>query len=258
MSGNVKSSNFFTVQGWMLNDLELKGNDLLVYAIIYGFTQTGNQWFTGSIKYLAEWTRSTKQGIQKNLENLLEKGLIEKKNFVQNNVNLVAYRTTELTESVQLSCKGCTTELHGGIQLSSQEYTTELHGGIQQSCLTHYNINNNISDNIDNKDNNNITAADKSASVCVNKSKTAFQKPTQTDIMVYITENQLQVNSVQFYNYYEANGWRVGKNPMRDWRAALRNWHINSIQKNQQQPKSNVEKYKFVINDFDDEPKESN
>ena len=96
MSGNVKSSNFFTVQGWMLNDLELKGNDLLVYAIIYGFTQTGNQWFTGSIKYLAEWTRSTKQGIQKNLKNLLEKDKETLKKICR-------YKTPEVITEYQLA-----------------------------------------------------------------------------------------------------------------------------------------------------------
>ena len=30
------------------------------------------------------------------------------------------------------------------------------------------------------------------------------------------------------YNYYEANGWRVGKNPMKDWKAAARNWMKNN------------------------------
>ena len=43
----IKNENFILIQGWMINNLKLSGNDLLVYAIIYGFTQDGEQWFEG-------------------------------------------------------------------------------------------------------------------------------------------------------------------------------------------------------------------
>ena len=72
----MNSRNFITIQGWMISELNLKGNDLLIYAIIYGFSQTEGQYFTGSLSYLAEWTNSTKQGVQKNLKSLIDKGLI--------------------------------------------------------------------------------------------------------------------------------------------------------------------------------------
>lgn len=96
----MKSENYIVIQGWMRTELNLKGNDLLVYAIIYGFSQTENQKFTGSIQYLADWCGATRQGIQKNLNNLLELGLIVKeKNEVYNSVT---YCTTQLSD-VQLS-----------------------------------------------------------------------------------------------------------------------------------------------------------
>lgn len=92
----IKDENYITILGFMVNKLDLKGNELLVYAIIFGFSQLKNQRFTGSLQYLADWTNSTKQGIQKNLKSLIEKGLIAKEDKIINNVKFVEYYATEL------------------------------------------------------------------------------------------------------------------------------------------------------------------
>lgn len=87
--------NYITIQGWMRTELNLKGNELLVYAIIYGFSQTPNQKFTGNLQYLADWCGATKQGISNNLKNLIEKQLIVKEEQYINGVKFVAYYTTK-------------------------------------------------------------------------------------------------------------------------------------------------------------------
>lgn len=51
-----------------------------------------------------------------------------------------------------------------------------------------------------------------------------FTKPSLEDVIGYCQERGGKVDPYRFYDYYEANGWRVGKNPMKDWRAAVRNW----------------------------------
>lgn len=43
-------------------------------------------------------------------------------------------------------------------------------------------------------------------------------------VRVYCQERNNGVNPEAFFNYYEANGWKVGRNPMKDWKAAVRNW----------------------------------
>ena len=91
----MKAENYIVVQGWMRTELGLKGNDLLVYAIIYGFTQAENQKFTGSLRYLAEWCGATKQGIIGNLKKLLERGLIAKEERCINGVKYVEYYATK-------------------------------------------------------------------------------------------------------------------------------------------------------------------
>lgn len=103
----MKSNNYITIQGWMRTELDLKGNDLLVYAIIYGFSQDKESKFTGSLKYLADWCGATKQGIQKNLSNLLERGLIEKEEELKNGLKICSYSCTpcnSVVHPIQLSC----------------------------------------------------------------------------------------------------------------------------------------------------------
>ena len=43
-------------------------------------------------------------------------------------------------------------------------------------------------------------------------------------VRAYCQERNNGVNPEVFFNYYEANGWKVGRNPMKDWKAAVRNW----------------------------------
>ena len=101
---NEKSaSRFVVLQEFMTETLNLKGNELLVYAIIYGFSQDGESAYTGSLRYLCSWTKATKQGVIKNLKSLIEKGLIVKKESYKNSVKYCEYRTTLFNTPVQQS-----------------------------------------------------------------------------------------------------------------------------------------------------------
>ena len=112
----IKRDNFITVQGWMILDLDLKGNELLIYACIYGFTQTESQWFTGNRQYLADWTNSTKQGVQKCLNSLVAKGLLDKREKYENGVKFCEYRATDFTS--QQSLPGVGNKVDRGSQQS--------------------------------------------------------------------------------------------------------------------------------------------
>ena len=52
-----------------------------------------------------------------------------------------------------------------------------------------------------------------------------FAKPTLEEVQAYITEKGYSVDAERFVDYYESNGWKVGKNAMKDWKAAVRNWN---------------------------------
>lgn len=114
----VKRENFITIQGFMLTDLKLKGNELLIYACIYGFSQAENQVFNGSLQYLADWTNSTKQGVIKCLKSLEEKGhIVKKENFI-NGVKFCEYYATKFNTPINNVDGGMQQSLTGGVQQS--------------------------------------------------------------------------------------------------------------------------------------------
>lgn len=134
----VNSEQYIVLQGWMISDLKLKGNELIIYACIYGFSQAENQVFSGGLQYLADWTNSTKQSVVKCLKSLAEKGFIEKTDKVINGVKFCEYYATKFN--------GVCNKVERGMQQSLTGYTTKFNGGIQQSLTN--NINNNLEDNL--------------------------------------------------------------------------------------------------------------
>ena len=56
------------------------------------------------------------------------------------------------------------------------------------------------------------------------KKTSRFIKPTVEQVKAYCRERRNSVDAERFVDYYESNGWRVGKSPMKDWQAAVRTW----------------------------------
>ena len=83
----VKPDNYVMLLGWMRTELNLKGNELNLYAIIYGFTQDGETEFSGSIRYMQEWLGAeSKQTVFNTLDKLIKKGLVQKRTEVVNGI----------------------------------------------------------------------------------------------------------------------------------------------------------------------------
>jgi DNA-binding HxlR family transcriptional regulator len=87
----MKDTNYINIQGWMINQLNLSGNKLIVYAIIYGFSQDGVSKYSGSSSYLAECTGISKQAVLEILRVLTEDGLIIKEVKTQNGQKFCDY-----------------------------------------------------------------------------------------------------------------------------------------------------------------------
>ncbi len=51
-----------------------------------------------------------------------------------------------------------------------------------------------------------------------------FVKPSVSEIKAYCAERGNAVNAQAFFDFYESNGWKVGKNSMKDWKASVRTW----------------------------------
>ena len=141
----IKNENFITIQGWMLNELGLKGNSLIIYATIYGFSQTNDCEFTGSANYLAEWCGCSRQTVMTTLNKLVADDLIIKREEFRNNVKFCSY-------AVNLT--GCKNSLQGDVKKFDRGMSKNLTGGCQNSLHNNIDKNNSnisIEDNIDKK-----------------------------------------------------------------------------------------------------------
>ena len=107
----VKDGTYVNIQSFMVNELHLSGNALIIYAVIYGFSQDGDSWFTGSRSYLAAWCQASKSTVSRNLETLCADGLIERRERTESGVLLVDYRVVRGTQNEQ----GCTQNEQGGV-----------------------------------------------------------------------------------------------------------------------------------------------
>ena len=75
----------------MITKLKLKGNELLVFALIHGFSQDGESRFKGSLRYLIEWTGLDKSTVIKLLKQLVDKQYINKFEYEKNKVRYCEY-----------------------------------------------------------------------------------------------------------------------------------------------------------------------
>lgn len=68
-----------------------------------------------------------------------------------------------------------------------------------------------------------------------------FKKPTLEELKSYFAEKGYEDESERFYDFYSSKGWMVGKNPMKDWRAAVRNWVRGKEPQQILKPKQTIE-----------------
>lgn len=61
------------------------------------------------------------------------------------------------------------------------------------------------------------------------KGESRFKKPSLDEVKAYADSRNSKSDAAHFYDYYEGCGWMVGKNHMKDWKAAFRNWERNDV-----------------------------
>lgn len=175
---------YITIQQEMRDQLGLKGNELIVFAFINGYSQEGQGCYYGSLANLQRVCGiASRQTAIDVLKSLMAKGYIVKTEQILNGVKMVSYSVSPIIgQGVQKMDKGCPESGHNNKR--------------------DININNTLS----------------------NKGGGHFQKPSLEDIRAYCVSRANKVDPEQFFNFYESNGWMVGKNHMKDWRAAVRTW----------------------------------
>lgn len=96
-----------------------------------------------------------------------------------------------------------------------------------------------------NKDKNNNIKTDKQKS-------TRFTPPSREEVQAYCLERKNNVDAERFIDYYTSNGWMVGKNKMKDWKASVRTWERNGS--NQPNKTTKTSKYSYEPDDGSDLP----
>jgi len=90
--------NHITVKGWMVSKMKLKGNKLLAYALIYGFSQDGQSTYKGSISYVTRWLNCARSTAIETLEQLEADGWIKKTKTGTNGIDRNEYKAANVDE----------------------------------------------------------------------------------------------------------------------------------------------------------------
>jgi predicted transcriptional regulator len=146
---------YIVIQDWMISDLQLRGNELLTYALIYGFSQDGESEFKGSLKYISKFLGVSKSTAQRNLENLVNRGVIEKRVEEISGVKFNRYIAHEKAEPpIVKTSTGCSQNGYGGVVKTSTGCSQNGYGGVVKTSTNNtniYNTNNNASNNTKDK-----------------------------------------------------------------------------------------------------------
>lgn len=153
----MKENNYITIPGFLRTRLDLKGSELIITALIYGYSQDGNSWFMGKTEYIAEWAGITDKNVLRCLKSLTEKGILQKKEvFVNNKVKRCYYRfnfecaelqndtVAELQNDTVAGCQNSTVGCQNSTVAGCQNGTV---AGYQNGTVNNNNIYNNIYNN---------------------------------------------------------------------------------------------------------------
>jgi hypothetical protein len=92
---------------------------------------------------------------------------------------------------------------------------------------------------------------DSGIDIDIKKQRVVFEKPTLLELKTYMTEIGMADVSEKWFDYYESNGWLVGKNKMKNWKAAVRTWKSNNLSNNTTTPQI-IHRKVFNLQEYDE------
>lgn len=115
----MPDGGFLVIQKWMLTKLNLKSTELLVYAIIYGFSQDGQGECWASLDYFLLWTGASRRSVIRAINSLEEKGLIKRRKRVGTTsaLSVVLEKTNRSKGSAKMT-QGGVKMTQGGVKMA--------------------------------------------------------------------------------------------------------------------------------------------
>lgn len=192
--------------------LGLRGFELAIYAIIASYSQGGQGCYYGGLPFLAKVAGCHPDTARKIVAKLCDAGLLNKEQIVRPNGKYLAISLPGDRAKRPEGC-GQNTRRGAGILPGSQEPTPYI--GI-----------NNVSTDVD------TTKEYKDgAPAPQRKAATTFERPSQEEVAEYVRSRGNRIDAEAFFAFYESNGWKVGRAPMRDWHAAVVTWEKREHQR---------------------------
>jgi len=122
------------------------------------------------------------------------------------------------------------------ISICRSKKATALHTALDTALIQH-------SNGIDHSIEHSSAPIDKQRNQETKKQRNnslVFTPPNENDVYNFMgeysvqkhmqwTDEKINTEAAKFFNYYEANGWKQGRNPMKDWKASARNWMVNNF-----------------------------
>ncbi len=128
----MKKNDYILVQAQMISDLHLKGNELLVFALIHGYTKDGRNRCRASLRYISGWIDTSKSAVIRAINTLEEAGYICRHTYLEGNVECVEY-TTNYEALIERASKG---EFISLDLAKSAKKTSKKEGGLKMRPAT--------------------------------------------------------------------------------------------------------------------------
>ena len=239
MSENLSGGYAICFNQWLFDD-RIKSQLRLLLLIASLSAKEG--YCYASNQYLAEKFKTTPENISRQIGILRDYGYIktedEKFGAVVTNrkIKIVAFENLPASIAVDENDNAVNKNVNRGYQKDQPTVNKNVNG---------YNMCNNTSHNITSQEyykplkNSSLSLAIARTreaipaddfSPPVREPAKKFQKPTIEQIRTYCKEAGKNIDAEAFFDFYEAKGWVVGRAPMKDWKAAVRNWAKNESQ----------------------------
>ena len=229
---------FITILPFMTDELCLNGNELIVYAFLYGFRQEGKGEYFGGLQYLMQRCGVKSENTARAILSKFElHNLVIKTSKGVGKIN--AYRINNKAIKKRTPPKIAPPQKLRDTPSEFEVVTPSKIEGIKEN---NRNIKYIEKENIKEKEKEpqaaeTTTTTDpiiepevveaeelKKEKSCAQKERKTMKRPTLDEVRAKIMEKGYSVDAEAFWNYYESNGWKVGKNPMKKWESALVTW----------------------------------
>lgn len=227
MSELIQKSYYAIIPANVRYDKDLTPNAKLLYGEITALcNEHGYCW--ASNNYFSELYGVSKATISALINSLVKLNYLRSETIYKTGTKQVDKRLLFINYPIQNNLNTCS---------NNHEYPIQniLNTPIQKNLKDNITYINNTSNNTfinksidENSENSNFDLNQNSERKKVAPKKESFKIPSVEEIRAYCVERSNNIDAQKFFDFYQSKGWYVGKNKMKDWKAAVRTWESSN------------------------------